>query len=286
MKTKSLPYVVTGLALVVIVISLASFNHHSERMADNSDFQKILASGTIRVGYVAYPPYIIKDPNTNELSGIFYDLTSQLASQLGLKIEWVEGAGYGTIFTDLDSNRYDIYGGGIWANSTRSKVGYFTTAAFYNGIYAYVRTDDYRFDTSLAAINDSSVRISTMDGELGDVIAASDYPNAQKVSLPQSSPFDQIPLQVIAHKADVAFLQSDTVAGFLRANPGTLRRVSDKPLRLYGNTYAVRLGDGELQNMLNVALQEAINNGTVDAIVAKYQSSVNSYLLPATPYVR
>jgi polar amino acid transport system substrate-binding protein len=284
MENKTLSYIALGLAVIAIFIGSMSLSHRSQQPTDSSDFQKVMASGTLRVGYVAYPPYIIKDPNTGQLSGIFYDLTNQLASQLALKVEWVEGAGYGTIFTDLDSNRYDVYGGGIWANSTRSKVGYFTIAAFYNSVNAYARTNDHRFDNNLAAINDPSVKISAMDGELGDVIAKADYPKAQEVSLPQSSPFDQLPLQVITNKADVAFLQPDAVAGFLKANPNTLREVSVQPLRLYGNTYAVKLGDTELQNMLDVALQEAINNGTVAKIVAKYQSVNNAYLLPATPY--
>jgi polar amino acid transport system substrate-binding protein len=285
MQNKTLSYVAIGLAIVAVFVCLG-VSHSSQKTADDADFQRVMASGVLRVGYVAYPPYVIKDPNTGALSGIFYDLTNEVATQLGLKVVWVEGAGYGTIFSDLDSNRYDVYGGGIWANSTRSKVGYFTIAAFYNGVYAYARSGDYRFYNNLAAINDPSVKISTMDGELGDVIARADYPKAQEISLPQSAPFDQIPLQVIANKADIAFLQPDAIAGFLRANPDSLYQISDKPLRLYGNTYAVKLGDSELQNMLNIALQEAINDGKVSEILAKYQSSANAYLLPATPYTK
>ncbi len=285
MENKTLSYIAIGLAVIAIVVGL--FTHSSQgTTASNTAFNKVISSGTMRVGYIPYPPYVIQDPKTGALSGIFYDLTNTLAAQLGLKVQWVEEAGYGTIFTDLSAGRYDVFGGGLWANSTRAKAGYLTIPAFYNGVYAYVRTSDHRFDNNLAAINDPSVKISTQDGELGQVIAQSDYPKAQQVSLPQTAPFDQIPLQVIDNKADVAFLQPDAAAEFLQANPGTLRQLQTPPLRLYGNAYAVALGESSLEQMLNVALQEAIDDGAVAKIVAKYQSSSNSYLLPATPYAQ
>ena len=284
MENKTLTYVAIGLA--VLALAVGFFSQRSQQAADNSNLEEVLSSGMMRVGYVPYAPYIIKDPNTGELSGIFYDITNQLATQLGLKVEWVEGAGYGTIFSDLDSNRYDVYGGGIWSNSTRAKAGFFTDAAFYNAVYAYARPNDHRFDNNLAAINDPSVKVSIMDGEIGQFITQTDYPKAQTVSLPNASPFDQIALQVVSNKADIAFLQADAVAGFLKANPNTLRRVSDQPVRLYGNTYAVKLGDSKLQNMLNVALQEAINSGAIAPVLTKYQSAPDAYLLPAAPYTK
>jgi len=285
MENKTLSYIAVGLAVIAVVVVL--FTHGSQGTASsNTAFNKAISSGTMRVGYIPYPPYIIQDPKTGALSGIFYDLTNTLATQLGLKVQWVEEAGYGTIFTDLSAGRYDVFGGGLWANSTRAKAGYLTIPAFYNGVYAYVRTSDHRFDNNLAAINDSSVKISTQDGELGQVIAQSDYPQAQEVSLPQTAPFDQIALQVITNKADVAFLQPDAAAEFLKANLNTLRQLQTPPLRLYGNAYAVALGESSLQQMLNVALQEAIDDGAVAKIVDKYQSSSTSYLLPATRYAQ
>ncbi len=283
MENRTLSYIALGLA--VIAVATVFFTHNPQGAgSSNAAFNKVISSGTVRVGYAAYPPYIIKDPNTGELSGVFYDLTNVLANQLGMKVEWVEAGAYGTIFSDLSSGRYDIYGGGIWPNSTRAKAGYFTDAAFYNAVYAYARTNDHRFDNNLAAINGKSVRISTLDGEVGQAVAKTDYPDAQEVSLPQTAPFDQIALQVISNKADVAFLQPDAAGNFQKANPNTLRQVSGQPIRLFGNTYAVNLGETSLQQMFNVALQEAVSSGAVEKILAKYQP--NYYLLPAPSYTK
>ncbi len=284
MENKTLSYIAIGLAVLALLVGF--LGNRSAQTAHGDAFERVMSSGTIRAGYIAYPPYIIKDPNTGELSGVFYDLTNEVAKQLGLKVEWVEEAGYGTIFTNLDTNRYDVFGGGLWANSTRAKAGYLSIPVFYNSVYAYARTNDTRFNSNLEAINNSSVRISTMDGELGDVIASTDFPNAQKVSLPQNSPFDQIALQIVANKADVGFFQPDVAEGFIKANPNSIRQVSEQPLRLYGNVYAVKMGEAELQQMFNVALQEAIDSGAVAKILAKYQTYTASYLQPAAPFAQ
>jgi len=286
MNTKMIA-LVAGLALGVSFIGTQAFS----RSTASSDAQSaaaatVLESGTIRAGYIVYPPYIVKDPKTGQLSGVFYDLTNALGDQLGLKIQWVEGSGYGTIFTDLDSGRYDVFAGGLWANSTRAKAGLLTTPVFYSAIYAYARSSDHRFDNNLATINTPDTRISTMDGAIDNVIANTDYPKAQDITLPQSAVAEQAQLDVISGKADVTFAQSDVILLFLKTNPGTLRQIATQPLRIFGNSYAVKRGANDLLQMLNVATQEAVNNGTVEKIIEKYQLSPNSYLQLAPSYAK
>jgi ABC-type amino acid transport substrate-binding protein len=135
-------------------------------------------------------------------------------------------------------------------------------------------------------VNNPSVKISTLDGAIDDVIAKTDYPRSIYVTLPQSSVSDQGLLDVTSKKADVTFAQPDVISLFLKTNPGTLRKISPQPLRLYGNSYAVKAGEDELYQMLNVAVKEAADNGTVDKILTKYQSSSDAYLRLAAPYAK
>lgn len=286
MNTKTL-VVVAAVALGASLIGSALFSRAVGSPSNQgATAAAALQSGKLRAGYIVYPPYIIKDPKTCELSGIFYELTEAVANQLDLDVEWVEEGGYGTIFTSLDSGRYDVQAGGIWANSTRAKAGYLSEPVFYSAIYAYVRMKDRRFDNNLAAINDPNIKISTLDGAIDDVIARADYPNAERVTLPQSAAANQAFLNVASGKTDVAFDQPDVAQLFMKENPGTIRQVSSKPLRIYGNSFAVRQGEQQLLQMLNVALEEAIDNGTVDRILTKYQLSPSSYLRLAPPYGR
>ncbi|MFZ2886461.1 MAG: transporter substrate-binding domain-containing protein [Minisyncoccia bacterium] len=276
---------VAAIAFGVSLISSAMFSNIAAPAGNQgAAAAAVLERGTIRAGYIVYPPYILKDQETGKLSGLFYELTEAIADQLDLDVEWVEEGGYGTIFTSLDSGRYDVQAGGIWANSTRAKAGYLSTPAFYSAIYAYARADDHRFDNNLAAINNPNVKISTLDGAIDDVIARTDYPDAERVTLPQNAPPNQTFLDIVSKKADVAFEQPDVAGLFMKENPGVIRQVSNKPLRIYGNSFAVKRGEQELLQMLNVAIEESIGNGTVDLILTKYQLSSNSYLRLAPPY--
>lgn len=275
---------VAGLALGVSFIGTQIFSGNVSRSSQPAAVASVLERGEIRAGYIVYPPYIMKDPNTAELSGIFYDLTNAIGDQLGLRIEWVEAGGYGTIFSDLDSDRYDVFAGGLWANSTRAKAGYLTAPAFYSAIYAYARSSDHRFDNNPAAINSPGITISSLDGAIDNVIANADYPKAKDITLPQSTTADQSQLNVVAGKADITLASADVITLFLKENPGALRETSSQPVRIYGNSYAVKRGATDLYQMLNIAIQEAVNNGTVDKILRTYESSSDTYLRLATPY--
>lgn len=280
---KTFSWFIVGIAVVSLLISLFVLNSKPTVTANSGSVQeKVLASGTIRAGYLVYPPYIFKDPKTGNLSGIFYDITNAIGKQLNLKVEWIEEAGYGTIATSLESKRYDMYMG-IWPNAARSKAISFTIPAYYDAVYAYARAADQRFDNNIEAINSPGVKISTVDGELGDSIAKESFPKAQRVSLPQTSPLDQLELQVISSKADITFLPPTGANLFIKANPGTIRRISETPVRIYGSTVGVKLGEAGFQEMISVTIRELINNGMVDRILNQYDPTA---LRVAPPYVK
>ena len=282
-NNKTLSYIGIVLGVIAILITFLTFNTGSKGgAASNSVFDKVLSSGVLRAGYIIYPPYMSKDPKTGEFSGIFYDLTNAVGKRLGLKVDWVEEPGYGTIATSLNAGRYDVFTTGIWPNADRSKAITFSIPSYYDVVYAYARSGDHRFDNNLEAINSPQVRISTVDGELGDSIARESYPNAQRVGLPQTSPFDQLELEVVSKKADIVFLPPTSAILFLKANPGTLRQVSDTPVRVYGTTFGVKLGEVNLQNMISVVVQELQNTGALSKIVSKYDLTALKVALPYT----
>src|SRR5438309_6353296 len=60
-------------------------------------YDRVVQSGTLRLGYVPYPPGLIKDPNTKKLTGVFAEVIEEAAKNLGLKVEWAEEVGWGTM---------------------------------------------------------------------------------------------------------------------------------------------------------------------------------------------
>lgn len=265
--------------LVLACCTVSETNKHESAM------DRVLRTGTLRCSYTPYSSYFRKDPNTGQLSGIFYDVMKEIGKNSGLKVEWVEEVGYQSIFSGLEADRYDIFAAGLWPNATRAKAGLFTIPIFYSAITTWVRPDDHRFDSNLSVINSRAVRIATIDGAVEDIIAKTDFSKAQLVSLPELSPFSQNLLNVVNKKADLTFAEPMVVREFLVTNPGTLKQVApDKPLRIFGNALVVKREEASLKEFLNVALKELVDSGRVDKILATYKIPAGTYYLVAHPY--
>lgn len=240
--------------------------------AQNEVFETVIGSGQIRCAYVVYPPGCMKDPNTGRIYGIMVDTVVEAAKELGLEIEWTDEVGWGTMIEGLKTRRYDLVVSGIWPSAARAKHVDFTVPLFYSGIGIYVRTGDGRFTGKLDAINSEEVKIATIDGEMTDIIARTQFPKAQRVSLPQLSDVAQVLLNVANRRADVTFVEPIIAYQYLQNNPGTLEHVArDQPIRVFGNTCMFLLGEVKFKAMLNNALEELLNRGFVDQLIDKYE---------------
>lgn len=227
---------------------------------------------------------MIKDPNTGELSGIFHDALEEAAKNLDLKINWVEEVGWGTMIEGLNAGRYDMIGSPVWPNSSRAKNVDFTIPLNYSAVGAYTRSGDNRF-ADLSRINNSSITISTIDGEMSSFIAKATFPNAKVVSLPQDSQVSELLLNVRTGKADVTFVETAIAEEFLAQNPGSVQNiVPNNPVRSFGNTMLVPKNQDGFKSMINSALEELFNSGTVDVLIDKYEKHPGSFYRAAKPY--
>lgn len=250
-----------------------------------SAYDRIIKSGVIRAGYLVYPPACLKDPNTGKLSGVHIETLEKAAAAMGFKVEWQEASGWSTMVEDVRSGKVDFIGSAVWANAGRGKVADFAMPLYWSGVCAYVRTDDHRFDGDLSKINDSSIRIATIDGEMAEMIAKADYSKATPVSLPQNSELSLSLENVASGKADVTFAEPLFANLYLKSNPGKLRNITpNKPLRVFPNSMLLPKGDSALKNMLDTALAEQVNSGAVDLLIAKYVSEPGGVFPNALPY--
>lgn len=250
-----------------------------------SGLQTILDRGVIRAGYVSNPPSCTIDPNTGKVSGIFVDAIETIAEKAKLKVDWTEEVGFGSMIEGLNANRYDMVPCAIWPTTERARHAAFTQPLFYSGVGVYVRADDTRFDGNLEAINSSSVKIATIDGEMAAAIAKTDFPKAQQVSLPQLSEIATMLLNVKEGKADVTFVEKFFAHEFLKNNPGSLKNITaDRPVRIFSNTILVRRGQNDLLDFLNTSMKEITNLGIVNQLLRKYEPTPGTFYALAPPY--
>jgi ABC-type amino acid transport substrate-binding protein len=275
--------------LMAAIFLLASCNEHNNTITKQpSVYEKVVKEGKITCGYIAYPPGCIKDPNTGKLSGVFVETLEKAAENLGLKVEWKEEVGWGTMIEGLQTNRYELIGSPVWANAARGKLADFTTPLFYSGIGIWVRANDNRFQNTLEGmnkINNNSVKISLIDGDMSDLITKNDFPNTTQISLPQNSENSQLFLNVANGKADVTFIEPSFAEKYMQNNPGKIKNIAaDKPIRVFPNTMMLKKGEPDFQNMLNSAIAELINSGYVDKLIDKYDPKANLFYRVAKPY--
>jgi ABC-type amino acid transport substrate-binding protein len=156
-----------------------------------SVYDRTLKSGKIRAGYVEWFPLLTKDPNTKKVSGIGVDALELAAKRLGLKLELTEEVTWGTMIEGLKSNRYDIIACPVWANSQRARAADFSRPIVFSPICAFTKYGDKRIDSSLKGVADGKFKIACVDGEMAEMIAKADYPNAKRLSLPQMAPISE-----------------------------------------------------------------------------------------------
>jgi ABC-type amino acid transport substrate-binding protein len=242
-------------------------------------YDHVMRTGKLRCGYFEFAPNLVKDPATGKMSGIFADLMDEIGRLQNLKIEWTEEAGMTNLLESLRDQRIDAVCCGPWPNALRAERAEFSQPVFYNALGVFARAGDTRFDNNLPALDDPSVRIAVIDGEMADQIAAVDFPRAQKVALPALSDFSQVLLTVATGKADVTIAATHEALEFEAHNPGTLREVvAKRPIRTFPNVLFFAKGEFMLASMLDAAIDEVYDNGHLDDIISKYEKYPHSFV--------
>lgn len=284
-------YAVAGVVAATIATIITSYADRftiepaPSTVESASTYLRVLKTGTLRCGYIPYPPGLVKDPNSGEISGIFAETLYHVSADLGLTVEWTEQITWATMIEGLEAGRYDAVCSPVWENASRAKFADFTVPLFYSGLGAYVSARRDYPSQPLASINSPNVRIAVIAGEMSDIVARQDFPEAARVALPNLAPVSQLLLEVTEGKADVTIVEPYVAQQFLRNHPDSVVNIANsRPLRVFPNTIMLRKGDDEFRLMLNGAIQEAINSGVVDGLLSKYSGGLSLFYPVAYPY--
>ena len=230
----------------------------------------------------------MRDPNTGEMSGVFYELMQEIGKSLNLEVKFSHEIDWSLISEDLKNGKSDVHCAGVWATPARGRTMAFTDPITFLPSVAFVRADDKRFDFNIDAANSSDISIAIIDDDVSEEIATRDFPMAKRVSRAQIGAVEDLIFMVMSGKADITFDGPNRFGPFNATNPDKVRMVpTQKPVRIFPNTFAVDIHENELQNMLNTALHQMQDNGTVDRLLKKYQSKGydTGFLLPVSrPY--
>jgi ABC-type amino acid transport substrate-binding protein len=247
-------------------------------------FDRITKTNTLRCGYAVATPWFMVDPNTKKLSGVGFDFTNAMADKIGLKVDWVEETGWGVAEEGLLTNRYDMLCGSVCIDPRRARAATYSTPFLHIPLLAVVRADDHRFEAGLSAVNAPDIRVGVKTGHVFEFVANEKFPQAQKVYASDLSDDTEFFQMLKANKIDVAFSGQSTVDMYNEKNDEKIKTLNE-PARFCDGAFMMPLGDQRLKYMIDNAIMELNSSGQLREILNRFVKPDPRYVrAPTLPY--
>ncbi|MCJ2378482.1 transporter substrate-binding domain-containing protein [Vibrio sp. ZSDZ34] len=182
------------LVLSLVVLSVGQVS------AEVSRLQKILDDGVLRVGTTGdWNPMTIKDPATNSYRGFDIDVTTELAKDLGVKVEYV-ATDWKTLVNGITADKYDMTGSAS-LNMSRAKVAGYSQPYFYLAFVPVVQKKDLEKYSGWADFNQPSVKVAATLGTVQEKMVKDFFPKAEHIVIEAPARDFQ---ELLARRADVS----------------------------------------------------------------------------------
>ena len=212
-----------------------------------------------------FPPFDTTDEN-GELDGFDVDLMNAIAEDQGFEIEWTQ-LGFDGLIPALESKQIDIIASGMWASPERAKIVDFSTTYYDSGLVLAVKVDNNIITGADSLTSDMKVaaQIGTSSADL-----VQQWEKDGKIA--EAKIYDKV-------NEAVMDLQNGTVDALLNDKPVTTEYMSKQPdkIKIVGDIlneesygFAVNKENKDLLDMINAGLQNVIDNGTYDQLLAKW----------------
>ncbi|MCK6265589.1 transporter substrate-binding domain-containing protein [Vibrio sp. ZSDE26] len=168
--------------------------------ADISRLQDILNTGVLKVGTTGdWNPMTMKDPATNSYRGFDIDVTTELAKDLGVKVEYV-ATDWKTLVNGITAGKYDITGSAS-LNMSRAKVAGYSQPYFYLAFVPVVQKKDLGKFSDWADFDNVDIKVAATLGTVQEKMVKEFFPSAQHVVIEAPARDFQ---ELLAKRADVS----------------------------------------------------------------------------------
>ena len=232
--------------------------------------------GTLVVGMnLQYPPQMYLDKQ-GKPAGYDVVLLNALAKAWGVKLK-ISNLDFNGLIPGLVAKKFDMVSVGLSATPERKKVISFSRPYVPYVQILGVRTGDTT-PATIAAWNDSSKTITSLQGSTAEQLVKKDFPKATSRSFPdQNAAF----LEVATGRADAIVVENYLLAQFNKSNGNKLKQAAfPKPLHSEYGSWAVQKGNSALLKQLNAFLCKVQSNGQL----AKFYKATEGATLPPMPH--
>lgn len=234
---------------------------------------RMMKSGVMKVGYIHYPPGVVKDARTGELSGDFVEIARYIAGELKLKLDFNE-ATWSTFIPGLQTMQYDISIAPTYIKVGRAASVAYSRPIAYLGNSAGVRVGDARFANvqSPMQFDRADLVIAVVQGESAHEYVTAHFKNVKKDNLHVLSGSDlAAPLALVASgQVDVGLTDAYVTRTFCKNNSNVRDVFAANPYDVSPMAWAVRPGDYRLLNFINNSLDFLESSGKLKEWRDKY----------------
>lgn len=243
-----------------------------------SRFDRIVKSGTMRVGFGGYPPYTLYDSRESDparrVQGFSVDLVEEIAKRSSppLRVEWHQFS-WDTLKADIDADRFDFVAEPVFETIPRARDFAFGEPYSYFGIAAaVVRIGETRFQ-NFEDLDRAGITIALAEGYTSSEYARQHLSKPTFKSIPVSGDaFNQLD-EVTLGRADAALNDVPTVVQYVRAHKDRVKALwVDKPPSTVPGAFLLRKEDVALKAFLNSAIRIVVADKTLDRIDGKWRT--------------
>ena len=227
----------------------------------------IQARGVLKVGTAGdYQPMSYLDPQTGRYVGFDAELTEDLASSLGVDIEYVETS-WPTLMDDTLAGKFDLAICGITVTDARKEQALMSDGYLGNGKTVLCRAEDAGKYTSLKAINRPEVRVMENPGGLNEQFARENLPDATLIIHDVNQ---EIPGLIAAGEADVMITETMEAGYYVGQDNRLAAPLIYEPFTHAELGVLMPKGSEDLLSYVNEFLEKEKASGRIDELAQEY----------------
>lgn len=252
-------------ALGAAVTPRAAFAQTLESgIGKDSTLGKIMASGVLRVGYAQTGPFFYRNAKTGQLGGIYFDLATQLAKDMGIKLEFKEVT-FQNATVALRRHDYDVFGSALTYTIPRAMAVDYIGPVYEVGSLLMVHKDNAGRFKKLSDFDDPSVTFSVVSGGSEEPRIPILFPKAKLITTTGQADLGAEPVR--AKRADVWMSSQMAVQLMAKRTNWAVAFDPDHPIDKRPSSWAVRYGDQEWKNFLDFWAGFVRVNGETDRLM-------------------
>lgn len=252
------------LALALAVCAFAACGTKDEPVSgpdqDKADGQNVNEKPVVMGTQIGFPPFEMMDDN-GDPAGFDIDLSYMIAEKAGRELE-IEDMDFNGLLAALQSGKIDFSAAGMSVTEERKK-----SVDFSDPYYTSRQVIVVPVDSAIASKEDLEGKIvAVQEGTTGEAMVNDEANAASVASFKKNA---DVAMEVLTGRADAFVLDEEPSKAIVAKNADKIR-ILDVEFGTEEYAIAVAKGNTELLDIINATIKEMKENGTYDAMIAKY----------------